>query len=525
NSHIPQKTPRVQIGESKTNILASLEPGRRPQLSWEDGSLLRGSLPKAAQYYTPRMTLCYVLHASSLSQVLTSESDASTADSESDAAPRLASSPTPKLTGLFDISDVPEFIGKEIVQCINMAKDGILAVLVVLSKYFGGKISDDMVWSSLAVMTWKKTMKLVLRSFLNAYLEVQFWIWCTGTANLIHSKGRALIPPISILISVCPKNQIAAASFEENTCPSTETSLLRFAFTQFAMSPTYLILYLCCRYLIVRNVPSLGCADELLKLFSTYGKVDECKPMDAEDCEAYTDVYWIKFHQVNNSRFAKRKLDESVFLGNRLKVSYAPEYESLSDTKEKLEGRRKEVVARLNSKRYKGGPSDYTPSVSTHLPKDAFPPSRSLVSRQSSELQAAASGHTSSDLSASSHKEYFPSESMNQTVHLVREKLNKVKIYNQVQITQKLVLPKGRASTIEEEFKLVIKNDHIEMQFSVPLSPRTRFPNTRPIQENDSGCLDLFCFLITFLCYGFVAIIPFYGKRIFPVIVVFASDI
>lgn len=49
-------------------------------------------------------------------------------------------------------------------------------------------------------------------------------------------------------------------------------------------------------------------------------------------------------------RFAKRKLDESVFLGNQLQVSYAPEYESLSDTKEKLEGRRKEVLARLNRK-------------------------------------------------------------------------------------------------------------------------------------------------------------------------------
>ena len=49
-------------------------------------------------------------------------------------------------------------------------------------------------------------------------------------------------------------------------------------------------------------------------------------------------------------RFAKRKLDESVFLGNQIQVTYAPEYESLSDTKEKLEGRRKEVLARLNRK-------------------------------------------------------------------------------------------------------------------------------------------------------------------------------
>ncbi|XP_056683197.1 uncharacterized protein [Spinacia oleracea] len=70
--------------------------------------------------------------------------------------------------------------------------------------------------------------------------------------------------------------------------------------------------------------------------------------------EAFTDVYWIKFQLISNARFAKRKLDESVFLGNRLQVSYATEYESLSDTKEKLEGRRKEVMSRLKPGRSRG---------------------------------------------------------------------------------------------------------------------------------------------------------------------------
>lgn len=28
-----------------------------------------------------------------------------------------------------------------------------------------------------------------------------------------------------------------------------------------------------------------------------------CKPMDAEDCEEFTDVYWIKFHLITNARF------------------------------------------------------------------------------------------------------------------------------------------------------------------------------------------------------------------------------
>ncbi|KAK4352810.1 hypothetical protein RND71_028328 [Anisodus tanguticus] len=67
--------------------------------------------------------------------------------------------------GLFDFSAEPEFVGNEIVKCINMAKDGIHAVVVVLSmrtrfsreeqaavqslslslrELFGSKISDYM---------------------------------------------------------------------------------------------------------------------------------------------------------------------------------------------------------------------------------------------------------------------------------------------------------------------------------------------------------------------------------------------
>lgn len=52
------------------------------------------------------------------------------------------------------------------------------------------------------------------------------------------------------------------------------------------------------KYLVVRNVPALGCGDELGSTFSAYGPLEECKPMDAEDCEEYTDVYFIKFAQV-----------------------------------------------------------------------------------------------------------------------------------------------------------------------------------------------------------------------------------
>ncbi|CAK9235300.1 unnamed protein product [Sphagnum jensenii] len=101
------------------------------------------------------------------------------------------------------------------------------------------------------------------------------------------------------------------------------------------------------RYLIVRNVPALGCIDELVKLFALYGPIEEYRLMDEEDCEEFTDVYWIKFAHISNARFAKRKLDEYQFLGNLLQVSYAPNHETLADTRNKLEERQRTVLNRL----------------------------------------------------------------------------------------------------------------------------------------------------------------------------------
>ncbi|XP_043701961.1 RNA-binding protein 48-like isoform X2 [Telopea speciosissima] len=185
------------------------------------------------------------------------------------------------------------------------------------------------------------------------------------------------------------------------------------------------------RYLIVRNVPALGCGVELLKLFGSYGEIEECKPMDEEDCEPFTDVYWIKFVQVSNARFAKRKLDEFVFYGNKLQVSYATYFESLSDTKEKLKGRRKEVLARLN-RRTKGPTPHNAGVVSESFVSPAPPPSNciphQMISKQREYAESEQSSHMNDPplLMVLSNQEYFSSTSMNETVQLVREKLDKI---------------------------------------------------------------------------------------------------
>ncbi|KAJ3672646.1 hypothetical protein LUZ60_007367 [Juncus effusus] len=159
------------------------------------------------------------------------------------------------------------------------------------------------------------------------------------------------------------------------------------------------------KYLIVRNVPSLGCGDELKRLFESYGPVEECKPMDGEDCEPYTDVFFIKFFHVSNARFAKRKLDESVFIGNKLAVKYATQFETHFDTMEKLEVRRKEVLGRIKSGARRTEGSENQNWVSNKRDSD----SRDKVLNH-----------------VSSNQDYFPSASMNSTVKNVRDKLDKI---------------------------------------------------------------------------------------------------
>ncbi|PKI44346.1 RNA-binding protein 48 [Punica granatum] len=180
------------------------------------------------------------------------------------------------------------------------------------------------------------------------------------------------------------------------------------------------------RYLIVRNVPALGCGDELLKLFATYGDIEECKPMDAEDCEPYTDVYWIKFRLVCNARFAKRKLDEFVFLGNRLQVSYAPQFESLAETKEKLESRRREVIARLNPGRSKASTTCETGALRVSSVDGSSSQQNFNQKRDLGGTQPIANASSSIVTRVSSDQDYFASQSMNHAVRLVREKLDKI---------------------------------------------------------------------------------------------------
>lgn len=187
------------------------------------------------------------------------------------------------------------------------------------------------------------------------------------------------------------------------------------------------------RYLIVKNVPALGCTDDLVKLFSLHGPIEEYRIMDEEECEPFTDIYWIKFVKISNARFAKRKLDDHNFFGNLLQVTYAPSYETPLDTKDKLEERRSVVLNRITSEKREQTTQrqirqpdhvwqplpQYSQSLQTHRVAQGDCVQPVPTSKQAVEIPTLPS-------SGAPNHQHFSSVSMNATVQAVRQKLYQI---------------------------------------------------------------------------------------------------
>ncbi|XP_041097228.1 RNA-binding protein 48-like [Polyodon spathula] len=94
---------------------------------------------------------------------------------------------------------------------------------------------------------------------------------------------------------------------------------------------------------------AVGVMTELVQLFAIYGAVEEYRVLDDYPVEQFTEVYLIKFQKLQSARIAKRKLDERSFFGGLLHVWYAPEFETVQDTGEKLQDRRKFIARRSSS--------------------------------------------------------------------------------------------------------------------------------------------------------------------------------
>lgn len=127
------------------------------------------------------------------------------------------------------------------------------------------------------------------------------------------------------------------------------------------------------KYLLIEGVPAVGASKELIELFALYGEVEEYRLLDDYPAEQFTEVYWIKYRKIQAARFGKRKLDNRSFFGGQLHVCYAPEYESVDDTREKLNERRRMVARKCRE--YFGTTSTSKPpstSISTSTVPHTF---------------------------------------------------------------------------------------------------------------------------------------------------------
>ncbi|CAG8749429.1 14076_t:CDS:2 [Gigaspora margarita] len=171
------------------------------------------------------------------------------------------------------------------------------------------------------------------------------------------------------------------------------------------------------RYLVVENVPALGLSKELLELFSLYGAIEEYRYLDDYPCEKFTDVYWIKFQSIAEARVAKRKVDDHSFFSSYLRVRYGPEYETIEDTRQKLQDRRK-VVA-IKTREY-----DENKGVNYQHNQEPPIPGVNYQNRNSQEPPIPGVDYESTSFATKSYPQ--PYDSQSSTVLSIRQRLREV---------------------------------------------------------------------------------------------------
>lgn len=98
------------------------------------------------------------------------------------------------------------------------------------------------------------------------------------------------------------------------------------------------------RYLLISNVNAVGAAEDLKDACLEYGDIADYHAVDGYETEQFTESYLVKYVRIQSARIAKKKLDERSFFGAVLHVFYAPEFETVQETRGKLEDRRRYVA-------------------------------------------------------------------------------------------------------------------------------------------------------------------------------------
>ncbi|XP_022830284.1 uncharacterized protein LOC111359074, partial [Spodoptera litura] len=99
------------------------------------------------------------------------------------------------------------------------------------------------------------------------------------------------------------------------------------------------------KHLLVFGVPALNLRQETKALFSKFGKLQF--NITKYPAEQFTETYHANFEDIQSARLAKKMLDTKNYYGGHLHISYAPELETLEETRQKLMLRKQNVIGRL----------------------------------------------------------------------------------------------------------------------------------------------------------------------------------
>ncbi|KAM3581157.1 RNA-binding protein 48 [Umbelopsis sp. WA50703] len=144
-------------------------------------------------------------------------------------------------------------------------------------------------------------------------------------------------------------------------------------------------------YLVFEQVPAYHLEHELVRQCRSIGQViDHERLSDHPMVSQLVDVFLIKLDSVAAARKIKRKLDDTIFYGGQIRVQYAPERETLEDTRSKLNERQRAVSQHLQPALLRSEPvpaveikSLPTSDINDAIGPRVYPSSSSHVPQQS----------------------------------------------------------------------------------------------------------------------------------------------
>ncbi|KAK2727818.1 hypothetical protein QYM36_008341 [Artemia franciscana] len=91
--------------------------------------------------------------------------------------------------------------------------------------------------------------------------------------------------------------------------------------------------------LLIINCPIVVSREDMKRLCRRFGNVTDLHELKNYPSEKFTKCFRVVYVNVWHSRTAKRKLDDLNFMGGILHVCYAPELESVEETRLKIKTR------------------------------------------------------------------------------------------------------------------------------------------------------------------------------------------